>query len=177
MLEITIKEELWDKETQQFVYPEPIELQLEHSLVSVSKWEQTVKKPFMQSEKSDEESNFYLLCMDLKGNLSPGVIRKLTKQQMETIADYIQDSMTATWFAEEVSPALSTQMVTAELIYSWMVAYQVDFEVQYWHFNRLLTLMKVLDQQKSTKKQNPQDVARWQSELNRKRRAQYGTTG
>lgn len=180
MLKITIKGgEFWDQEKEEFFYPDEFVLELEHSLVSLSKWEQNLQKPFISSDKSDEEALFYVECMVLDPNLPPEVLSKLTQQNMDEISDYIMNKMTATFFSDEPSGVSSSQLITSELIYSWMVTYEVDFQTQYWHLNRLLTLIKVLDRQRSqsSKKTNTADIGRRQRELNAIRRKKYNTPG
>ncbi len=176
MLRIVITDELWDKEQRIFLYPEVAVLELEHSLVSVSKWERIVKKPFLtQEEKSTEEALLYIECMTLSPDFDPEVLKKLSKKNMREVTDYIQDPMTATWFSETGSGGASSQVITADLIYSWMVAYEIEFEAQYWHLNQLITLIKVIDHQRAShgKKRSPAQVAMEQSRLAAERRRKY----
>lgn len=175
MLKVTIKgDESWDKEKRIFIYSPDIVLELEHSLVSVSKWEQKTKKPFLQGEKTEEESRFYIECMSLTPEFPPEAQRKLSQSNMNEIADYIGDPMTATWFTETPSGTTS-QIITSDLIYSWMIAYQIEFEAQHWHLNKLITLIKVIDHQRANanKKRSSAEVARQQSRIAAERRKLY----
>lgn len=178
MLTLTVKgRELWDKKERVFV-PEPDSvLHLEHSLVSLSKWERKVQKPFLQSDKSREEMLFYLECMCLDPEFPPEVWPKLTQKDVDIVAAYIDDKMSATWFMEDPVIHPRSQVITSELIYSWMTAYQIPFETQNWHLNNLITLIRVIDQQRSTKKESRSQTAARQRALNEARLKKYGTDG
>lgn len=147
MLEITIDpQEGFDETRQEFVYTKGITLQLEHSLISISKWESKWHKPFLQSSDhlSPEEIVDYIRCMTISpGKVDDKVYYLLTKDKVNTITEYIQNPMTATWFKEEKNASKSREVITSELIYYWMVALQIPFECQKWHLNRLLTLIRV----------------------------------
>lgn len=141
--------ELWDEVNEQFIETEAVELILEHSLVSISKWEAKYHKPFLSSEKTAEESLDYIEMMTIGKKPDPIVYRLLSKEQVEQIGKYINDSMTATTFSEveEKEAAGKTnkkgKFVTSEEIYYWMTAQNIPFECQYWHLNRLITLVKI----------------------------------
>lgn len=147
MLEIHIDSiEMFDERRQEFIRIPPVNLQLEHSLISISKWESKWHKPFIKSSNqlSQEEIIDYIKCMTISpGNVDSKVYYFLSQDNVNKIIDYIKDPMTATWFKEEKNSPKSREIITSELIYYWMVALQIPFECQKWHLNRLLTLIRV----------------------------------
>lgn len=144
MLQIIIPEtELYNESTNEFIYTSEKKLQLEHSLISISKWESKWCRPFLDDkEKTRAEIRDYVRCMTL-GNADPDVYNYLTVQNYRDIRDYIDAPMTATTFTNVNDGEKGKQIVTSELIYYWMVAYQIPFECQKWHINRLLTLIQI----------------------------------
>lgn len=145
MLEITIpKQEYFDESCGEFVYVPEQHLTLEHSLVSLSKWESKWHKPFLQEEsKTIEESLDYIRCMTINKNVNPLAYRGITPALFKQINDYIDAPMTATWFSKEQSKGSKSEVITSELIYYWMIALQIPVEFEKWHLNRLITLIKV----------------------------------
>lgn len=145
MLEITIpKQEYFDENHCEFVYVPEQHLTLEHSLVSLSKWESKWHKPFLQDEpKTIEESLDYIRCMTINKNVNPLAYRGITPALLMQINDYIDAPMTATWFSKEQSKGSKSEVITSELIYYWMIALQIPVEFEKWHLNRLITLIKV----------------------------------
>ena len=150
MLQITIPAavyEEFDEEKNEFIYTTVSKeqtLQLEHSLVSLSKWESKWCKPFLSKEKkSDEEVLDYIKYMTLTQNVRPDTYNRLTDANIEMINAYIDAPMTATTFSKENVKGGGREVVTAELIYYWMIALNIPFECQKWHLNRLLTLIRV----------------------------------
>jgi hypothetical protein len=145
MLEITIsKQEYFDESCGEFVYVPEQHLTLEHSLVSLSKWESKWHKPFLQEEsKTIEESLDYIRCMTVNKNVNPLAYRGITPALFKQINDYIDAPMTATWFSKEQSKGGKSEVITSELIYYWMIALQIPVEFEKWHLNRLITLIKV----------------------------------
>ena len=145
MLEITIsKQEYFDENHCEFVYVPEQHLTLEHSLVSLSKWESKWHKPFLQEEsKTIEESLDYIRCMTVNKNVNPLAYRGITPVLFKQINDYIDAPMTATWFSKEQSKGSKSEVITSELIYYWMIALQIPVEFEKWHLNRLITLIKV----------------------------------
>lgn len=145
MLRITIPStEVYDEKTNRFSYTKETTLTLEHSLVSLSKWESRWKKPFLtKDDKTVVEIIDYIKCMTLTQNVNPTIYNFLTQENIDRVITYIGDTMTATWFTEMESTKQSSEQVTSELIYYWMVALNIPFECQKWHLNRLFTLIRI----------------------------------
>ena len=180
MLEIKIPAmELFDERTGEFINITEQTLRLEHSLVSLSKWESKWCKPFLsKTEKSREETIDYIKCMTLSQNVDPKVYNYLTESNFREINKYIEAPMTATTFSDEKGSKGSREQVTAELIYYWMVALNIPFECQKWHLNRLLTLVKVCNiKNQPPKKMSKRDVMSRNAALNAARRKQLNTKG
>ena len=180
MLEITIPEqEFYVPATKTFVYTSETVLHLEHSLVSISKWEAKYKKPFLESnEKTVRESIDYIRCMTLDNGINPLVYSGITNEMISSVDEYIQDPMTATWFKEVNKPKRSHQVVTSELVYYWMTAFNIPFECECWHFNRLMTLIRICGEKNAKpKKMNKREAARRNTELNAARRKALYSSG
>jgi hypothetical protein len=180
MLRITIPAvEQWDEAKQEFIYTKEQTLSLEHSLVSLSKWESKWCKPFLtKQEKTFEETLDYIKCMTLTQNVDPEVYNYLTNENIKEINEYIGAPMTATYFSDEKTSKTSREQVTAELIYYWMIAFNIPFECQKWHLNRLLTLIKVCNiKNQPPKKRSKKDIMSRNAALNAARRKQLNTKG
>ena len=180
MLQITIPaSEEWDEKNQVFISHEETVLQMEHSLLSLSKWESKWCKPFLSTiEKTYEESVDYIKCMTLTKNVSPDVYNRLTRANIEQINEYISAPMTATFFSEDKSGKSNRETVTSELIYYWMVALTIPFECQKWHLNRLLTLVRICNiKNQPAKKMSKRDIMSRNSALNAARRKKLNTSG
>lgn len=169
----------FDEVNSEFVDGVAVELELEHSLVSLSKWESKYEKPFLGEEiHSGEEVLDYIRMMILGDIPSEETLSCISTANVKEIQEYIDAKMTATWFNEQNIPKGAREIVTAEIIYYWMITLGVPFECQYWHLNRLLTLIKVCNIKNQPKKNmSGAEAAKMQTDLNRQRRAQMGTSG
>ena len=178
MLELVVLgKEFYDEKKNEFYETKPTKILLEHSLISLSKWESKWKKPFLSSEKSAEETIDYIRCMTLTQNVLPEVYDALTKDNINAVVKYIEHPMTATQI-KRTQQGPKGEIVTAELIYYWMVALNIPFECQKWHLNRLLTLIEVCSiKNQPTKKMSKSEILRQNRELNAARRAKYKTKG
>ena len=180
MLTIVIPEtEEFDPVTSTFTVHKREVLNLEHSLVSLSKWESKWKKPFLtDKEKTPEETIDYVRCMTVNNNVDPSVYGRLSMSAVQQINDYISDPMSATTFSEDKNQKKNREVVTAELIYYWMVALQIPFECQKWHLNRLITLIRVCNiKNEPPKKMSKADIYRQNAALNAARRRMHGSKG
>lgn len=177
MLQITVVlEESLDEKTNEIFTSRSFDLELEHSLVSLSKWESRFEKPFLsKDDKSPEEMLWYIVCMILTPNVPPEVFSKV-HNNFDEIVKYIDSKQTALRLPE--SKKINNEVVTSEQIYYWMIAYQVPFECQYWHLNRLLTLIRVCnDKNTPPTKMSKAELAQRNRELNARRRAEMNSKG
>lgn len=180
MLQITIPAvEMWDERTEEFVYPKEQTIQLEHSLLSLSKWESKWGKPFLSKNKlTDEETLDYIRCMTLNHNVPPDTYARLTKENIDQIVDYIGAPMTATTFREDPNAKKNREIITAELIYYWMIAAGIPNEYEKWHLNRLITLIRVCGIKNAPpKKMSTSEIMRRNAALNASRLAKHNTRG
>lgn len=184
MLEITVPEqELYDEEKEEFLTIPKQTLVLEHSLISISKWEAKWKKPYMDDKqpKTTEETLDYIRCMTVQPKkLDPIVYKGLTKENVDAITDYINDPMTATTISHYGPKKLGKkETITSELIYYWMVAQNVPTEYEMWHINRLMTLLEIcaIKNDPNPKKMSRSAIGKQNRALNAARRAKYHTKG
>lgn len=191
MLEIKIESiECYNDETQEFYTVPGAVLHLEHSLISVSKWESKWHKPFMESTNNltKEETLYYIKCMTMNTNkIDERCYLGLSVENTQKILDYIKDPMTATWFGEDKKvnkqpSRMGKQIITSELIYYWMVTLQIPFECQKWHLNRLLTLIRVCNAKNeeanpNKPKMNKRELMSRNAALNAQRRARLNSKG
>ena len=158
-------------------------VQLEHSLLSISKWESKWKKSFLGAKQmSMEETISYVQCMTIGTPPSnPKIYENLSKENLEAIYAYINDSMTATWFRDDKVKRPSRKIITSELIYSWMIDCEIPFSCERWHINRLFTLIRVrreeMKNENGGKKMKRKDQAAQTKSLNAARRAKMGSRG
>jgi len=179
MLQIKIPDgELFDDSTQRIIRVKGREIQLEHSLVSISKWESKWKKPFLSpTPKTRAETIDYIRCMTITQNVDPLVYQCVSNANVIQVNAYIDDPMTATTF-KRAQKKSSSQVVTSEIIYYWMISLEIPMECQRWHLNRLLTLVRVCDEKSQPgKKMSKRDVISQYRSLNASRRRSMGTRG
>lgn len=179
MLSIVIQAiELYNEVKNEFVVVKTQTLQLEHSLVSLSKWEAKWKKPFLsKNTQTLEETIDYVKCMTITQNVNPIVYEHLTNDNLNAIKDYISAPMTATTFSND-NQKTNREVITAEIIYWWMITMNIPFECQKWHLNRLLTLINVCSIKNAPpKKMNKKDIYRKNSALNAARKQALNTGG
>lgn len=181
MLEISVQmaPEGWDEVKQEFVAPKTVVLQMEHSLVSLSKWESKwCKSFFSKKEKTLEETIDYFKCMTLTKNVDPEVYSRFSQTNIAEINKYIEAPMTATYFSEDKNQKANRETVTSELIYYWMISLNIPFECQKWHINRLLTLIRVCNiKNQPPKKMSKRDIMSRNAALNAARRQQFNSRG
>lgn len=183
MLELIVPGcEEWDEINQEFLNSKDEKLVLEHSLISLSKWEAKWEKPFLsQKDKTTEEVLDYIRCMTVNKNVSPDVYRRIPANQIDQINRYISLPMTATTFSEagkKVPGPLASEFITSEIIYYWMIQWGIPFECEKWNLNRLLTLIRVCSvKSQKTKKMSPDQVRRMYADLNAKRRKALNSSG
>ena len=180
MLRITVPAtEEWDELKQEFVNTKEQTLCLEHSLVSLSKWESKWNKPFIsKADKTVEETLDYIKCMTISQNVDPNVYRCLTEENLNQVHEYINAPMTATTFSDNQRSSGNGEQVTSELVYYWMIAYNIPFECQKWHLNRLLTLIRICGiKNQPPKKMSSRDIMSRNAALNAARRKQLNSKG
>lgn len=173
--------EEYDSKNNKFIYKiihEAVTLQMEHSLISISKWESKWHKPFLASEISGEKLLDYIKCMTLTHNIDDEAYNRLTDQNIKSIIDYINDPMTATTFSKKENVKPNRETITSEVIYYWMVELKIPVEFEKWHINRLLTLIRVCEIKNTPpKKMSKKDVMANNAALNAARRKKYNSKG
>lgn len=181
MLEIRIDgKEFWNQEKEEFVNTKGITLRLEHSLISISKWEAKYKRPFLSDgPKTLQETYDYIAFMSLDRNVSMTELEGITEEDYKKILDYIHDSMTATKITQNAkNKPKSNHVLTSEEIYYDMTALNIPFECEKWHLNRLITLIQIASiKNEPPKKMSKSEIYRQNAELNRARRAQHHSKG
>ena len=180
MLEINVPGvEFWDEVAEEFVVVKGCTLQLEHSLVSLSKWESKWCKAFLSKrEKTTEETIDYVRCMTLTKNVDPRIYTVLTDSNIKQINDYISAPMTATCFYDDKqSPGVKSETITSELIYYWMITLNIPVEFEKWHLNRLIALIKTCNVKNNPKKMSKSEIMRRNRSLNASRKKQLHTKG
>lgn len=181
MLQLVIPAtEKWDEIKEEFVYTKEYTLQLEHSLVSISKWESKYHKPFLSNkEMTTKESVDYIKCMTITQNIPSEAYDNITNDNIQKVSEYMNDPMTATWFSEDkMNKKSSREIVTSELIYYWMITLNIPMEWEKRHFNRLLTLIQVCNiKNQKPKKMSKKELANRNHALNAARRKQLHSKG
>lgn len=179
MLKILVPlSESFDEENNLFIV-DGFELELEHSLAALSKWESKFEKPFLgPGEKTTEEVIGYIEAMTLTPNVPPEVFQRLSQDNIDAINAYIDSKQTATWFSDTTPRAKNREIITSEVVYYWMSSFRIPWEAQYWHLNRLFTLIRIFDaKQSKPKKMSRSEIAARNRELNAQRKKQLGTKG
>lgn len=179
MLKVVVPSvELYDEEKEEFFTTKRQVLQLEHSLVSISKWESTWNKPFLSKDKkTTEEVLDYIRCMTITQNVPPITYKLLPIEALEQINDYIEQPMTATTFSN-TGGTINREVITSEIIYYWMIALNIPMECQKWHLNRLLTLINVCNiKNQPPKKMGKKELINRNRDLNRARKEALNTKG
>ena len=178
-INVTVVPEQYDEENGEFIPAVTLDLQLEHSLVSISEWESKWNKSFISnSNMTDEETFDYIRCMVRTPNVPQGILEFLTPDNVQQIKNYIEAPMTATTFSDNKSKKGGREIITSELIYYWMIALQIPVEFEHWHLNRLLTLIRVCNiKNEPPKKRSKSDIMRENARLNAQRRAQLNSKG
>ena len=183
MLQITIPGiELFNEMTREFINTKDQTLTLEHSLVSISKWESKWCKPFFsKEEKTQEETRDYIRCMTITQNVDPNVYYGLTENNINQVLEYINAPMTATFFSEDTNRRAKSnggKVITNEVIYYWMTAYNIPAQYEKWHINRLLTLIRVCNEEnKPPSKMSKREIMSSNAQLNAARRQKYKSKG
>lgn len=185
MLRITIPAPMtedWDEVNEEFIYRPAGKEQticLEHSLVSLSKWESKWCRPFLSKPPETlEETIDYIKCMTITKNVDPEVYNNLTEENVNQIKEYINAPMTATTFYEEKGAKRNKETVTSELIYYWMISLQIPSDYEKWHINRLLTLIRVCNiKNQPPKKRSRREIMSRNAALNAARKRQLNTNG
>lgn len=182
MLQIRIDDvDCFDERTETFTTIKGQTLQLEHSLVSISKWEAKWKKPFLSREgQNREETIDYIRFMTITQNVNPKIYDLITDAHIRAVNNYINDPMTATTFTKQEGKGAGPggKVITSEEIYYYMTAFQIPWKAERWHFNRLMTLIHICEEKnKPKKKMRKGDIARQRRGLNAARRAKYNTRG
>jgi hypothetical protein len=172
--------ELFDENTCTFLNVKKTVLKMEHSLVSIAKWESIWEKPFLKGILPGEETISYIKCMTLTQNVDPMVYQVIvrTSDLMTKIDNYIDKPMTATTITERGPKKGRKQIVTSELVYYWMIRLGIPIEFQKWHFNRLMMLIRVCQAEDTPpKKMSQKEIMKQNAALNAARKAKYHTTG
>lgn len=179
MLELEISEkEVFDDSTQTFINVPSQTLRLEHSLISISKWEEKWHIPYLSREPKTRQQVFdYIRCMTIGKSVDDNVYVTLSSYELDAITYYIDDSRTATWFSNSKQRP-GREVITSELIYYWMIEFGIPFECDKWHLNRLLTLIRICQIKNSPKKKmSASELANRNRKLNESRRSANHTKG
>lgn len=176
---IVLGDELFNEETEEFSTFGDVVLELEHSLISLSKWESKHEKPFLSpGEKTADEIISYIECMIKSPEVTPEIYSRFTQKNLDEINEYIDSKQNATTFGTMPEQKGKGETITAELIYYWMVAFSIPFECENWHLNRLFALIRICNvKNQKPKKMSRAEIAQRNRELNAQRRAESGSSG
>lgn len=179
MLQITIPtmNDLWDERNQQFLSIKETTIQLEHSLLSISKWESKWNKSFINTkDKTEDELIDYIKCMTITKNVDPNIYVCLTAENVQEIVNYINAPMTATTIRD--TGKSNHEIVTSELIYYWMISLNIPVKFEKWHLNRLITLIRVCSiKNQPAKKMSRGEIMQRNAALNAARKKRWNTKG
>ena len=179
MIQLVVPDlEIYDDGKSEFIIEKGQILQVEHSLVSIAKWESKWNKPFLTNKsKTVEETLDYIRCMTITQNVLPYIYSHITNEIVNQVSEYIARPMSATWFTNDDNTP-SKEIITSEIIYYSMIAYNIPFECQKWHLNRLLTLIRVCKKKNDKpKKMSKAEIMNRNREINNKRRQQQNSKG
>lgn len=180
MLKLVIPDrEVWDQKNEEFINVKGQTICLEHSLISLSKWEAKWNKPFLvDKDKTEEEITSYIECMAINTVSDPRIFNCLTNDERDRVANYISAPMTATWFSDDKTKPKSRETITSEVIYYWMISCNIPFECEKWHLNRLITLIRVCEAKNAPpKKMGKQALYSRNRALNEARRKALNSKG
>ena len=181
MLSIHIKpRDLFNEKTNEFIPVKGGTLKLEHSLVSISKWESKWKIPFLSKKpKTKEQIDDYIRCMSVNGDPDPNLIASISTKDKNRIIDYIEEKQTATWFTNlDGKRNTQSDIITSERIYYWMIVYQIPHEYEKWHLSRLLTLIEICNRENTPPKNMTQaEIIARNKALNAERKAKLHSRG
>ena len=171
--------EIFDEETQMFGTAGGFEIELEHSLVSLSKWESKTKKPFLTKEgKTREEIMFYIQCMIVSQDCPSDAVSRFSQKEIDIVTAYIESPESATTFGEMPATRGRGETITSELIYYWMIAFTIPFDCETWHLNRLFSLVRICNiKNQKPKRMSKEALAGQYRRVNEKRRKELGTSG
>lgn len=178
-IKVPLTAEEWDEEHEVFIDPIYLTLDLEHSLVSLSKWESNWCKTFLsKKEKTDEEVLDYIRCMTLTQDVPPEAYNLLTRENFEQIDNYVNAPMSSVYFEKNGDGKSSREAITSEVIYNWMISLGIPFECQDWHLNRLISQIHVTSMKnQAPKKMTPSEIASRNRQLNEERKQKWNTKG
>ena len=174
------EQEFFNEQTNEFIYVKETTFKIEHSLVAISKWESKWHVAFLDDkvEKTDEMIIDYIQCMTISQNVNPEIYNHLPPETIKEINDYIGDPMTATTFSNVNNVNNGGEFITNELVYYWMIAQNIPLECEKWHFNRLMTLIRVCSEKNTpNKKMNQRDILRNNKALNEARKKAMHSRG
>lgn len=176
-LHVSVSED-FDEDKQEFV-PKKITLELEHSLLSLSKWESKFEKPFLgKDDKTTEETFWYIKAMTLTPNVPPEIYEKLSNENIQEINDYINGKHTATTFHDLPGGPVNREVITAEIIYNWMIVLKIPLAWEERHLNKLFSLVRTVNLKSQPAKRVPRrDMLAQRKALNAQRQKELGTRG
>lgn len=171
--------EYFSEVSSEFITTQDVDLEVEHSLVSLSKWESKYQFPFLgPKEKTKSEILDYISMMIISKNPPEEILNNFSEKNFKEVTAYIESKQSATTFGDMPTRGARSEIITSELIYYWMVAFTIPFECENWHLNRLFALIRICNVKQSKPKNVPRhELAQRNRELNEQRKAQLGTSG